>query len=65
MLQFNNNICANIEQWKLPNGITLGQRETDSNNRMIILSQFALTYIRYERVIWDLSIWMNFIQLTN
>jgi hypothetical protein len=37
-------------QWKLLNGITLGQRETDSNNQMIIISKLASTYIRYEKV---------------
>ncbi len=30
-------------------GITLGQRETDSNNQMMLISELASTYIRYEK----------------
>jgi len=39
--------------------ITVGQRQTDSNNQLILISNRASKYIRYKRVIWDLSIWLN------
>jgi hypothetical protein len=52
-------------QWRPLNGITLGQRQTDSNNRLILISGSALTYIRYERVIWELSSWINVMPLTD
>jgi len=45
------------------NAITLRQRQTDSNNQSIITSKCAVWYNRYERVIWDLSIWINLITL--
>jgi hypothetical protein len=49
-------------QWKPLNGITLGRRQTDSNNGPIIISKKALIYTMYEKVIWD--IWKNLITLT-
>ncbi len=42
-------------------GIILGQRQTDFNNRLIIISEWASIYIRKERVIWELLIWINLI----
>jgi hypothetical protein len=47
------------------NGITLGQRQTDSNNRLILISGSASTYIMYERVIQALSSWINLVPLTD
>jgi hypothetical protein len=38
-----------LVRWGLHNGITLVQRQTDSNNRLMIKVS-----IWYERVIWDL-----------
>ena len=43
--------------WKPLNWITLGQRQTDSNNQLILISRSASTYTKCERVIWDLSSW--------
>jgi hypothetical protein len=54
-----------IIQWKPLNGITLGQRQIDSNNRLIIISESGSAYIKYERVVWDLSILIILIPLTN
>ncbi len=51
-------------QSKPLNGITLGQRQTDFNSRLIIISKWASVYKRYESVIWELSIWINLIPLT-
>ena len=51
-------------QWKPQNVITLAQRETDYNNRLDIISKLTWMSIRYERVIWDLSIWINSISLS-
>jgi hypothetical protein len=31
-----------VIQWKLLNGITLGQRQTDSNNQLIIILAFEV-----------------------
>ncbi len=48
---------SNSVQWKPLNRITLGQWQTYSYNWVIIISEWASTYIRYERVervIWDL-----------
>ena len=36
-----------VIQWKPLNGITLGLRETDSNNQMMLIGKLASTYIRY------------------
>ena len=43
-----------IIQWKPLNVITLGQIQTGSNNRPIMKSKWASTWIKFERVIWDL-----------
>ena len=44
-----------IVQWTpLTNRITLGQRQTDSNNQLILISDLSILNTRYERVIWDL-----------
>ncbi len=51
-------------QLKPLNGITLGQRKTDFNTRLIIIRKWATVYKRYESVIWELSIWINLIPLT-
>ena len=40
-------------QWKQLNGITLGQRQTDTNNLLIIINKVAL--------FWDLSIRIGFV----
>ncbi len=58
-------VLLEVVQRKLLNGITLGQRQSDSNNWLIIISKLALTYIRYKIVIWDLSTWINLISLTD
>jgi hypothetical protein len=52
-------------EWKLLNVITLGQTETDFHNQMVLISKLASSYIRQEKVIWVLSIWMTLITLTN
>jgi hypothetical protein len=52
-------------QWKPLNVITLGQRHIDSNNRLIIISEWTSTYIKYERVVCNLSIWIILIPLTD
>ncbi len=52
-------------QWKPLKGITLGQRLTDSNNRLIRISEWASMYIRYEIIIWDFSFYINMILLTD
>ncbi len=59
-----NNVMLKIQK-ALLNGITYGQRETDYNNQLIIISQWMLASIRCERVIWDLSIQINLLPLTN
>jgi hypothetical protein len=41
-------------QWASLNGITLGQTLTDPINEVILVSEWASTYIRYDIVIWDL-----------
>ncbi len=51
-------------QWTPLNRITLGQTITDPINRMIKISQWASTYFRYERVIWDLSVCIHLIPLS-
>ena len=40
-------------QWMTLNGITLCQIITYPINRMILISKWASTYVRYDRVIWD------------
>ncbi len=40
-----------VVQLKPLNGITLGQRQTNSNNRLIIISKWVSTNIRHEKVI--------------
>ncbi len=52
-------------QWKPLNGITLGQREIDSNSRMMLIRELASTFIRYEKEIWVLSIRINLIPLND
>jgi hypothetical protein len=52
-------------QWKPLNGITLGQRQIDSNNRLILIGGSASTYIGYDKVIWDLPSWINLMPLTD
>jgi hypothetical protein len=47
------------------NGITLGQTITDLINQMIPISKRASTYVRYEIIIWDLSVWMKLIPLAD
>jgi hypothetical protein len=49
LFSWNRAIAFCILKWKLLYGITLGQRQTDSNNQLIIISKLALTNIRYER----------------
>jgi len=61
--------CFIIYYYILPrkplNRNTLGQRPIDFNNQLIIVSKWASTYIRYERIIDDLSSWMKMIPLTD
>jgi hypothetical protein len=52
-------------EWNLLNGMTLGQRQTNFNNRQIVIGKLASTNIRYEKVIWDLLYLINLIPLTN
>jgi hypothetical protein len=52
-----------ILHWKPLKEITLGQRETNSNNQTI--SELASTHIRYEKVIWVIAIWINLIPFTD
>ncbi len=46
-------------KWKPLNGITLGQKKTDSINWLEIKKQMSSMYIMYERVIWELSIYQD------
>ncbi len=49
-------------QWTPLSRITLGKTITDLMNRMMQIREWASTYVRCERVIWD---WINLIPLTN
>jgi hypothetical protein len=55
----------NLVQWKPLNGITLGQRQLDFNDCLIIISNWASVCIRCETIIWDMSARINFLRLTN
>jgi acyl-CoA synthetase (AMP-forming)/AMP-acid ligase II len=42
-------------QWTLHNGIALGQTISDPINQvMLIIRKLASTYVRHDRMIWDL-----------
>ena len=47
------------------NGITLDPTTTDRIIQMITVSKGALTYVPYDKVIWDLSVQINLIPLTD
>jgi len=50
----------------LLNGITLGERHKDANNQMIKINRgMSFKNIGHERVIWNLSIWINLMPLTH
>jgi hypothetical protein len=49
-------------KWKQLNEITLGQKETDNFNQLIIISES--TTLGIKREIRDLSIWISLITLT-
>jgi len=45
--------------------ISLGERQTDHINPMKIISKLTYMFIRYERLIWDLSIRTKLIPFTD
>ncbi len=57
------NCQSKIFQTQLINVNTLGQRETDYNNTMMLTKELAARYIRYEKKFWVLSNRMNLIPL--
>jgi hypothetical protein len=46
-------------QWTPLNGIT------DPINQMILKSEWIATYFRYDRVIWDMKLWIKLIPLAD
>ena len=52
-------------QCKPLNGITLGPRRTNFINQKITIRKWASTDVRYEGIIWNLSIWINLSPLTD
>ena len=62
---WNCNLLFLVTKWKPLNGITLGQRHTNTNKWLIIINKVASKNTRYDRVIWALSIWIRLIPLTD